>query len=250
MKTVIIGIFSILFFAGGAFAEELDAAQLIKAAIDKWRGNTSYSEMTMTIHRPEWERSISMRGWTKGDKDSLTRVTAPKKDVGMGTLTSGNSMWTYSPKINRVIKVPTSMMNQSWMGSDFSNKDVSKADEIVTDYKHTLIETKEVDGHKVYLIEAIPKEDAAIVWGKQRITVRDDYIMLREEFYDQDGILVKYMDTLKIEVMDGEPVAQQQRMVDAEETNQWTEITVQKVDFDIELNSNVFTLSNLRNPRD
>lgn len=103
-----------------------DPRELIVQAMNHWRGLTSYSEMTMTIHRPDWQRSMSMRAWTKGDKTSLVRVTAPKKDAGNGTLTKDNNMWTFSPKINRIIKVPSSMMSQSWMGSDFSNKDISK----------------------------------------------------------------------------------------------------------------------------
>ncbi len=81
---------------------------------------------------------MSMRSWTKGSKQSLVRITAPKKDAGNGTLMVDNSMWSYSPKVNRVIKVPSSMMGQSWMGSDFSNKDVSRADDIVDQYDHTL----------------------------------------------------------------------------------------------------------------
>lgn len=240
----------ILFACLHTTAAEMSAKEILQSAIDAWRGSTSYTEMTMTIHRPDWERAVSMRGWTRGDKDSLIRVTAPKKDIGTGTLTLDNSMWTYSPKINRVIKVPSSMMSQSWMGSDFSNKDISKADEIVHEYQHRLLSVDEDQGHKIYVIEAIPNEDAAVVWGKQIITVRDDYIVLREEFYDQDGILVKAMDTTNIETMDNRAIAQRQRMTDAEEENKWTEISVQTVDFDVELKDNVFTLSNLRNPRD
>ena len=83
--------------------------------------------MTMVIHRPDWERTMTMRAWTKGDDRSLVRVLEPRKDRGNGTLTDDNSMWSYSPKVNRVIKIPSSMMGQSWMGSDFSNKDVSRA---------------------------------------------------------------------------------------------------------------------------
>lgn len=240
----------LLIYADTLHSEEQNASQIIRNVINKWRGQSSYTEMTMIIHRPEWERAISMRGWTRGEKDSLIRVTSPRKDLGTGTLTLDNRMWTYSPRINRVIKVPSSMMGQSWMGSDFSNKDVARADEIVTRYQHKLLQVAPLnDKHKVYLIEAIPKEDAAIVWGKQLLSVRDDYIVLREEFYDQDGILVKHMETLNVAIMDGQSIAQQQRMIDAEEENRWTEITVQKVVFDLALKANVFTLSNLRNPR-
>lgn len=101
-------------FSAQALSTTTDPKELIQQAMDHWRGLSSYSEMTMTIHRPDWERSMSMRSWTKGDKTSLVRVTKPKKDAGNGTLTKDNNMWTFAPKVNRIIKVPSSMMSQSW----------------------------------------------------------------------------------------------------------------------------------------
>ena len=133
---------ALLLMATTSFAvadEDRDATQIVRDAIDHWRGLTSYTEMTMVIHRPDWERSMTMQAWTKGDEQSLVRVMEPKKDRGNGTLTDENSMWTFSPKINRVIKVPSSMMGQSWMGSDFSNKDVARADDIIDQYDHTIV---------------------------------------------------------------------------------------------------------------
>ena len=91
----------------------------------------------MTIHRPDWQRTMTMVAWTLGEKKSLVRVAAPKQDAGNGTLLIDKQMWTFSPKINRIVKIPSSMMNQSWMGSDFSNKDIARADDIVHQYTHT-----------------------------------------------------------------------------------------------------------------
>ena len=95
------------------------------------------------------------------------RVTGPSRDAGNATLTIENNMWSFSPKVNRVIKMPSSMMSQSWMGSDFSNNDVTKSDDIIDEYEHTLIETVQQDGHYVYVIESIPNEDAAVVLGSR-----------------------------------------------------------------------------------
>ena len=227
-----------------------DAREIVKASIDNWRGLSSYGEMTMTIHRPSWERSMSMRGWTSGSKKSLIRVTAPKKDAGNGTLMVDNNMWSYSPKVNRVIKVPSSMMGQSWMGSDFSNKDVSRADDIIEQYDHTLLATDEIDGHTVWTIQSIPHEEAAVVWGKEVLQIRDDDVLLEQEFWDQDGILVKTLKTLEIAEMGGRNIAVRQRMAKVETDDEWTEFSVQTMEFDIEISDNTFTRSNLQNPRD
>lgn len=204
----------------------------------------------MTIHRPDWERSMSMRAWTQGDDRSLVRVTAPKKDRGNGTLIDEDNMWSYSPKINRVIKVPSSMMGQSWMGSDFSNKDISRVDDIIDQYEHEVLGEEELDGHTVYRIESIPHEDAAVVWGKEILRIRDDNVLVDHSFYDQDGELVKVLVSLEIGDMGGRVVAIRQRMNKVDEPDEWTEIVIDSMEYDLELRDSLFTLSNLRNPRD
>ena len=225
------------------------AAEIIKAAMDNWRGQSSYSEMTMTIHRKDWQRSMSMRAWTAGEKDSLVRVTKPKKDQGNATLIKDKEMWSYAPKINRVIKIPSSMMNQSWMGSDFSNKDVSRSTEILDDYTHTLMAAETDDEHDVYTISAIPHEDAPVVWGKEILIIRDDYVILEQQYWDQDDVLVKVMKTREVAEMDGRAIAKIMRMYKVATPDEWTEVINHRVDFDVKLSASTFTLSNLRNPR-
>ena len=233
-----------------ASAETPDATDIVRGAVDHWRGVSSYSEMTMVIHRPDWERSMSMQAWTKGDERSLVRVTEPKKDRGNATLTNDNEMWTFSPRINRVIKIPSSMMGQSWMGSDFSNKDVARADDIVDQYKHTLLATTTNAEHTVYEIESVPFEEAAVVWGREVLLIRDDHVVLEHRFYDQAGILVKALTSLEIEDMGGRTVASRQRMQKTDKDNEWTEIRVDRVEYDVDVTDSLFTLSSLRNPRD
>ena len=233
-----------------AAAQERDAAQIVRDAIDHWRGLTSYTEMMMVIHRPDWERSMTMRAWTKGQEQSLVRVIEPKKDRGNGTLTDENSMWTFSPKVNRVIKVPSSMMAQSWMGSDFSNKDIARADDIIDQYDHTILKSEEIDGIVVHEIESIPHEDAAVVWGREVLRIREDHVVLEHAFYDQDGALVKKLVSLEVGEMGGRTIAMRQRMVKTDNTEEWTEISVIDVEYEVDLKDSLFTLSNLRNPRD
>ena len=193
---------------------------------------------------------MSMRAWTKGQKQSLVRIIAPKKDRGNGTLIDDNNMWSYSPKVNRVIKIPSSMMSQSWMGSDFSNKDIAKADDIVDQYEHSLLSSTEIDGVEVYEIQAVPNEDAAVVWGREVMLISTEHIVLKHSFYDQDDELVQELTTLEIVEMGGRTVASRQRMGEVDSPEEWTEISVDSVEYGIDISDNLFTLSNLRNPRD
>ncbi|MFQ5982105.1 MAG: outer membrane lipoprotein-sorting protein [Woeseiaceae bacterium] len=227
-----------------------EARDIVQAAIDYWRGTSSYGEMTMTIRRPDWVRSMSMRIWTQGEDRSLVRVMAPRKDRGNGTLIDDNNIWSFSPKVNRVIKVPSSMMGQSWMGSDFSNRDISRVDDIVDQYDHSILGEEENDGHTVYEIESIPHEDAAVVWGKEVLKIRDDNVVLEHGFYDQDGKLVKTLQSLEIGVMGGRVITLRERMQKIDEPEEWTEIEIDSMQYDVELRDGLFTLSNLRNPRE
>lgn len=235
------------------FAQTLhaaDARDIVRAAVDHWRGTSSYCEMTMTIRRPDWERSMSMRAWTQGDDRSLVRVIAPKKDKGNGTLIDDNNMWSYSPKVNRVIKVPSSMMGQSWMGSDFSNKDISRVDDIIDQYDHRILGEERQNGHTVYTIESIPHEDAAVVWGKEVLVIRDDHVLMEHRFYDQDSELVKMLQSMEIGEMGGREIAIHQRMQKVDAPGDWTDIIVNSAAYDLQLKDSLFTLSNLRNPRE
>ena len=229
---------------------DIDARSIIRGAMDNWRGVNSYTEMTMTIRRPEWTRSMSMRAWTEGEKKSLVRVTEPRKDAGNATLIDDKNMWTFSPKINRIVKVPSSMMNQSWMGSDFSNKDISRSTEIIDDYEHELTSVEQDGEHTIYTITSIPHEDAPVVWGKEILRVRDDYVLLEQQYWDQDQVLVKVMKITEVAEMDGRNIGKRLRMYKIETPEEWTEVIHDEIDFDVPLSDGMFTLSNLRNPRE
>jgi hypothetical protein len=142
------------------------------------------------------------------------------------------------------------MMGQSWMGSDFSNKDVSRVDDIIDQYDHSILATEVIDGIETYRIESIPHEDAAVVWGSEVLTIREDHVVLEHAFYDQDGELVKTLRSLEIAEMGGRTIAKRQRMSKTDEPDEWTEIGVSEVEYELELKDSLFTLSNLRNPRD
>ena len=238
----------LLFLSSVCTAEQPDAKSIIKSAIDNYRGLTSYSEATMTIHRPDWERVMSMKAWTEDLDKSLVRITAPIKDKDGGTLLIGDNMWSYAPKINRIIKIPSSMSNQSWMGSDFSNNDIARADDIIDKYTHTTLETKTSGAKKIYIIQSVPHEDAPVVWGKEILTINEDHVLLQHDFYDQDNKLIKTLTASDIKIIDGKHVSLRQRMQKTGHDNEWTEFHTTVIKFNIKLKKNTFTLSNLRNP--
>lgn len=246
---IFITLFNSCVFSETPLTQVNKATTLVKNAMDYWRSKTSYTEVSMIVHRPDWQRTMSMRSWTRGSDDALIIFTSPAADAGNSTLKLGHSMWMFTPKLNQVIKLPASMMAQSWMGSDFSYNDLARSDQIVNHYTHELINTEQLENHTVYTIESTPNADAPVVWGKEEIKIRDDFILLEEKFYDQDMQLIKHMVTTQIGPLDGREFPLVMRMSNIEKNDHWTEIKNNSARFDLQLPNSLFTLSNLRNPR-
>jgi outer membrane lipoprotein-sorting protein len=229
-------------------AHSEDARALIEAAVDYYRGSASVATVEMTIHRPGWERIMTIRTWTKGLKNSLFTVVAPPKDEGNSTLKRGTEMWTFNPKVNRVIKLPPSLMSQSWMGSDFSNNDLAKSDSILEDYVHTLMGTETHDGMKVFIIKSLPKPRAPVIWGMQILKVREDHILLAEAFYDEDLKMVKAMTGTDIQVLGGKLFPKIWKMEKADTPDEYTLLDYKVLEFREDLPDRYFTLTALRDP--
>ncbi len=251
MKKAVL-IIVILFFvvSSQAFAQDqnqMTAETIVKKAFDYWRGEASVSTSIMTIHRPDWERSMTIKAWTRGESDSLFVITKPAKDRGNGTLKTTNGMWMYNPKINRVIKLPPSMMSQGWQGSDFSNNDLAKTDSLIKDYVHTLEDTKIDQSKKIYLIKSMPKPDAPVIWGMIKLRIREDNILLSEEFFDEDLQVVKIMTAWDIQKIRDKLFPMKWKMQKSDATDEYTRFVYEKIEFKKSLHKSIFTQTHLKN---
>jgi outer membrane lipoprotein-sorting protein len=219
---------------------------MVEKAFDYYRGAASVSVVDMTIHRADWERTVKIKAWTKGAHDSLFKILAPPKDRGNGTLKKGDDMWTFNPKVNRVIKLPPSMMSQAWMGSDFSNNDLAKSDTIVRDYVHTITDIKENNGLKIYTIESIPHPEAPVVWGMLKFQLREDGIMLSQGFYDEDKLLVKELVTTDIKMMGGRLFPSVWKISKIDEPDKYTILKYFELEFKNSLPARIFSKAGLK----
>ena len=236
------------FAAAPAFADPT-ADELVAASIDLTRGTTSYAEISMVIHRPEWERSSALVAWTRGREDALIRFTQPARDAGNATLKQGAKMWTFTPKLNRVIRLPYSMMSQGWAGSDFSYNDLSRTDSLLHDYALETVEKTTADGHVSYRIRATPHDDAAVVWGREELVLRDDHVLVEHTFFDQSLVALKRLVAIDIGPMGGRTFATKMRMMDLKEPDHWTEVAYTRAEFDAKLDDSLFTVFSLQSGR-
>ena len=233
----------------GIVAEELpDAREFVAAIIDEMRGQSSYAELTMVVTRPDWTRTSKLIAWTKGRDKSLVRFTAPPREAGNAFLTLDDRIWTWSARIGRRIRLPTSLMSQSWAGSDLSYSDLARSDDRLDQYSFEIFaaDANEIDetlvaGQAVYRIDAIPLDNAPVVWGKEEMIVRADYVLLRQVFYDQSMLPVKEIKSLKVEEIDGRTFASETLVEDLEELGNSTSLLFDTVKFDFDISDDMFT---------
>ena len=225
-----------------------DAKEIVRRADTKYNGEkSSYSEMTMTIVRPKYKRTIEFKGWAISGGQSLTLITAPAKEKGQTFLKSGNNLWSWNPTIQRLIKLPPSMMSQGWMGSDFSNDDILKESSLIKDYTHKLVGNETIGGLKCYKIELTPLESASVVWGKIILWISTaDYFEMKSEYYDEENYLVKTHVCSDIKVFEDRKLPSVIEIVPADEPGNKTIITIQAMNFNINFEKDFFTQQNMK----
>lgn len=225
----------------------LTAREVMKRTMDQMRGNTLQAEMVIRTVRPTWSREMSVQTWMKGETFSIIQILSPAKDRGVAFLKRKKEVWNWIPTLERSIKLPPSMMSQSWMGTDFTNDDLVKESSAVEDYTHTFVRDSIVQENQCYGIELIPKPEAAIVWGKIVVYVdKKNFIELYTKFYDEENNLVNTMTAYDVRVMGGRLIPSRVEMVPTDKKGQKTEIIYKNIVFDKPINDNFFTLEQLR----
>jgi outer membrane lipoprotein-sorting protein len=233
--------------AAEAGAQTMNATEIVKRADDNRRGKSLYSEITMTIVRPTWTREIGIKSWSKGTDFSLTLITAPARDKGQTFLKRQKDLWNWQPGISRIIKMSSSVMGQSWMGSDFTNDDMVRESSIVNDYTHRLETTEKVRELDCYKVILTPKEDVAVVWDKVVTWISTtDFVEIKTEFYDEDNVLVNTFNGYDIKTYGSRRLASRMEVVPADKPNQKTVMTVNKYDFDIAIEDGFFSQQNMQ----
>ncbi|HHX8656720.1 TPA: outer membrane lipoprotein-sorting protein [Vibrio diabolicus] len=234
-----------------SFSYAESAFDIVQKSDQAMRGKSSYSEATMKIVRPDWSRSMTMKSWTKGTELSLVLVTAPAKDKGSASLKRHREMWNWVPSIERVIKIAPSMLSQSWMGSDFTNDDLINQSSIVVDYQHQMLQSETFDGDKVWVIDALAKPDAPVVWSKVRLWIsQTSFLQRKVEFYDEFDELVNVLTTYDVKTLGGRDVATRMEMQPIDKPGNKTVLITHEAQFDFDIDDDFFSQQQMKALRD
>lgn len=241
--TLLLMVFPLLVSAQG-----YTAAQIIKKSDDKMRGKTSKGEMSMSIIRTNWTRTVKMKVWSKGSDFSMILITEPAKDKGQSFLKIKREMWNWVPSINRMVKIPPSMMMQSWMNSDFTNDDLVRESSLVKDFKPTLLGSETVRDKACYKIQLIALPDATVVWGKIIMWItKDGFDQWKAQYFDEDGELVNTMNASNIKRFGDRNLPAHMEIIPATKKGQKTVLEMVSMSFNISMEDAFFTQQNMKN---
>lgn len=242
--------FSLCLFLTSSPSRADDGKAVITRMVGKMRAQANVAEYELTVQRPAWTRTVKLKAWdARNEQKVFVRILEPPKDAGISFLRIGYNLWNYLPKVEKVMKIPPSMMLQPWMGSDFTNDDLVKESSYVEDYEHRVIGHEATEGEKVVQIELIPKPHAPVVWGKIVFWIREkDTLPVKQHFLDEKGRLIKELTFHEFRVMDGVMHPTLWEMKNVLKEGQKTTIRLLSVDFDPvpPISESVFREENLR----
>ena len=231
-------------------ANAQDAYQIIKRADEHLRGNSQKAEMSIEVKRPKWSRTMEIKAWALVNYYSFILINAPARDKCTVFLKREKEIWNWQPKIEKVIKLPPSMMMQSWMGSDFTNDDLVKESSILLDYTHEIIGDTLILNRACYTIQLSPKPEAAVVWGKIKTFIdKNDFLQLGSEFYDEDGYLINKMEASEIKSFGNKILPSKMVMTPVEEEGQKTILRYKSIEYNIDIDETFFSKQNMKRLR-
>ena len=224
-----------------------DPKEIIDRVDRIMRGDSSHGIATMRISTERWQRSKTLEIWSEGTEKALIRILEPSKEAGLATLKVGSDIWNFLPKVARTIRIPSSMMMASWMGSHFSNDDLVKESRLIRDYDIELSFEGERDGYNVWEFELYPRPEAAVVWGLIQYRVRcDDLMPIWAKYFGEDGELKRTIEFSDFQKLGGRVVPAKMTLTPVDKPGEFTEIVYSELEFDLSLPSDTFSLSSLR----
>ena len=246
-RNIAIILFFGFFISTYADASNLNPRKILDSVDDIYRSNTSHGILTLAVTTTNWQRTLTLEQWSKGKNKHLIKVLKPKKEKDLATLRVDTNVWNYMPKVKKVVKIPSSMMSSSWMGSHFSNDDLVKQSRMVKDYDYSTSFEGIRDGIDIVEITCVPKMNAAVVWGKVEVIVyREDFIPLRLIYYDEDLNLSRKLEFSNIQIIDNKKIPLKMQMVPENEPGESTTIQWKEIKFDLTISDDFFSLRKLQ----
>ena len=226
----------LLLTSGLASAQE-DAASVLDTIVNNLRGESQVATLNMQVIRPGEEDVYTMRIYSEGEEQGLTRVIAPPRDAGQAFLNDGDNVFIYNPRLRRVLRLPPSGQSDSFLGSDISYNDLA-GDDLQENYQVSILE--ETD--ESVTLELIPNPNAPTPYGKVELTAeKPSYAPTNITYFDQRGNAVKENILSDYAEVDGLYIPQRFEVTDLLEEGHRTVVTWQDAEFGVDIPEACFT---------
>ena len=224
-----------------------NAEDIIKAVDRNMSAKTTVLESKMIVHGRRATRTISSKSWMIGQDKAFTEYTAPAREKGTKMLKIGNTMWTYSPQTDRIIRISGHMLRQSVMGSDLSYEDMMEDPKLFERYSAVLEGEAVIDNKDCWVILLSAKE-RGLAYNSRKIWIdKKRMIPLREELYAKSGKLIKSLRISEIMQVGDRWYPRIWIFKDELKSNsKGTEWIVEKIEFDVNIPEKRFSKSGLR----
>jgi outer membrane lipoprotein-sorting protein len=232
--------------ASPARAQQLpDLDRVIEHLDELYRSQSSHARSTMTVVRARNTRELTLESWTKGEDQALVVIRAPAREAGTATLRTGEGLWSYGARADRLIRIPTGLLSESWMGSHLTNDDLMRETSYDDDYDSELSWATR-DGARSLQVTLTPKPDAPVVYTRLVFLLTpDDWIPVRWEFYDGDELVrtIRYEDVRRVS---GRPLPMRMVIHPADAPNERTVFQYHELELDVPVDDELFTRRGLR----
>lgn len=243
MKALCVFLTSAVFFNCSA----QNATDIVRKMDANMRGKTSQAELLIKTTRPTWTREMQVKTWMKEGSYAMILIQSPPKEKGIVFLKRKKEVWNWLPALERSIKLPPSMMTNSWMGTDFTNDDLVKESSAVEDYEHRLLKDTLVEDRDCYKISFIPKPNSSVVWSRIWVAIdKKDFIEMYSEFYDEDDKLISIMKSHNIKMVDGRIIPTHIEMIPVDKRGHKTEIFYKSILFNRNIEDGFFSLEKMK----
>lgn len=222
-----------------------DVDEVVERLDDLYRSTSSHATMTMTVVRERGTRSLTLESWSRGDDEALIVIREPAREAGTATLRTGDGLWNYAPRADRLIRIPSGLLSESWMGSHFTNDDLLRETSYLDDHTAALA-WRTVDGARVLEVTMTPQPDLPVVYTRLVFHLDPEtYVPLRADYYDEDE-LTRSMVFGDVRTVSGRPIPLHLTVQPAGDPEERTEVDYDHLELDIPVDPDLFTRRGLR----
>jgi outer membrane lipoprotein-sorting protein len=231
-------------------AADADVERIVRSIDSLYRGASSRALVEMQIVTPSSERKLLLSVSTQGDERTFIRIKDPAKERGIGTLRLDNEIWNYLPRADETVRIPPSLLMNSWMGSDFTNDDLLKEYTFFRDHKCVSAQSADKQGNVLH-IRCDPKPGLLVLWEYVLLsTDQATGLPLRQEFYDRDGKLMRSLVYSEVASLGGRTLPTVLKMMPADKSDQYTQIRYKELQYNLALPNDLFSRRYLESDED